>query len=74
MKKFLLVCCYNGEFDAPQFFDNRAEAIAAMNADYNDMIDYSDMIVSCDSEITDFDAFVTDIGVQCYWRVFEINL
>jgi len=74
MLKFILVCCYNGEFEPLKSFESYAAAHASLLGDYADMkgsySDEDDGEVS--GEIDASSAWFEAYENKCYWKIFEL--
>ena len=75
MKKFVVLCCYNGDNEKPKFFDTYEEAYGYLKSDYERVVkSYPDHIDGVGGEINKYDAWLHEIMCRCYWKIVEVEI
>ena len=83
MEKYVLLCCYERDFEAPQFYDTFEAAQNAMCGDYeamrvdedaDDDDDEDGDEYAFDHGIDDMSAFINGSDWNCDWKIFKVNL
>ena len=74
MKKTIVMCCRDGEFDKPRIFGTHEKASDFMKKEYNIVLGWNPNIEEMNHEISDTGAWIENVDHQTYWGIVEITI